>query len=64
MEQELTDSYLTSRGWELSSHRTWRWRGSAREAIPWWRRGEWIYPQHLALELERHGWVKILETMP
>lgn len=54
--------YLLSRGWSPSGRVTVR-RGKVNDRITWWWRGEYEYRQHFALDLERLGWVKILETM-
>lgn len=56
--------YLASRGWLPTGRVTTRGRGSGFETITWWARGAYLYPQFLALDLERFGLVWILETMP
>lgn len=56
-------AYLISRGWEPSGRTTIRRGKNGRDRITWWLRGGYEYPQHLALDLERLGWVKILETL-
>ena len=33
------------------------------ERVKWWRRGQHDYPQYVAMDLERLGWTKILETL-
>jgi hypothetical protein len=63
MSDQFIHEYLLSRGW-TPGRVTRRRLNGGRQQITWWRRGDFEYPQFLALDLERFGWIRILETMP
>ena len=65
MTPQYYETLLTKRGWvkcDVTARKIYRKRAGY-EQITWWRRGDWLYPQFLALDFERLGWVKILDTL-
>ena len=55
--------FLLQRGWKPSGRITHHMRKSSTVKKTWWWKGNYEYPQFLALDLERLGWTKILETL-
>lgn len=55
--------FLVEAGWEPSGRITNRRGRNGNDHITWWTRGRFEYPQFLALDLERLGWMNILETL-
>lgn len=57
------ETYLMARGWKPTGLVTSHKHKSSTRKKTWWAYDGYLYPQFLALDLERLGWVKFLETL-